>query len=237
VSTPYDIALALAGQSPDTAASYANPLAKSLYNIAQRRVEYPGGSYQAGYQESILRNLERILPNWTFVKQETYDVGGAAGRYPEDESRLGRFFRELGVVPIQIRNEEQQETDAWQEEVETLSGQPMPDSVKGWRKAYLAYTKTVREFEDATGVSTSYNPQARLAALELTVGALVPERKAEAKARADAAFSLDDDAAEEKISMIREKLGLTAYDRLQRKIGEARANAQSHTGMRNAGQH
>lgn len=237
VSTPYDIALALGGQSPDTAVSYANPLAKSLYNMAARRVEYPGGSYQTGMQESIMRNLQRLLPNWTFVQQEINPSGD--GFYPEDESRLGRFFRELGVVPIKVIGEDQKDEDEWRSEAERLNGGPLPEKVIKARRAYQAHSAAEKKFNDENGIpqGDAHTPQERLIILIRTLVELHPERAAQAARWEEQARGLSDEEAQREINNGREKIGLTAYDKYQEKIGAAKLKARTHTGMVNGGQH
>ena len=104
VSTPWEIAGAVGAQSPRTAASYANPLAAALYNIAGRQAPTPYGTYSTDFETSLLRNLERLAPNVTFGRQLVSPSG--EGLYPEDATRLGRLKREAGVIPIEIRREE-----------------------------------------------------------------------------------------------------------------------------------
>ncbi|MCI0440748.1 MAG: hypothetical protein L0177_16705 [Chloroflexi bacterium] len=236
VSTPYEIALALGAQSPETAMSYANPLAKALYNIAARRVDYPGGSYEVGQQEALIRNLERLLPNWTFVKQEIHPDGG--GYYPEDESRLGRFFRELGVVPIKVVGETERDEDKWVKEAERLSGGPVPQYVLDLRRASQAYNEQYSAYEKEQGITEGgLTPQERLVVLVRTQVALHPERKAQGAELEARAMTLTDDAAEAAISEGRERIGLTEYGRIQDKLAKARTEARTHTGMVNGGQH
>ena len=236
VSTPYEIALALGGQDKDTAVTYANPLAKAVYNMAGRRVEYPGGSYQTGYQESILDNLERLLPNWTFVQQMIDPK--ATGRYPDDESRLQRFFRELGVVPIKIRTDEEGDNDDWVKEAERLSGGPLPETVVKAREAYVAYSKTRTDYENEKGIEEGgLTPQETLAVLVRTQAKLNPDKADQAKALEEKAMNLSDDAAEDAIAQGRERMGLTAYEQVQDKLSDARTQARTESGMQNKGQH
>lgn len=104
VSTPWEIANALAGRSPETALGYANPLAKAVSNIAGRRVETSAGTaYRTGYGEAAKRNLERIVPNVPFVRGLISPK--ASDTYPEDATRAGRLKREIGVVPIEVGRE------------------------------------------------------------------------------------------------------------------------------------
>lgn len=103
VNTPWEIAMAVAQQSPDTVAGYANPLAKGVYNVANRTVDGPNGPYRTDFQTSLERNLERLIPNVDFGRDMIGPDG--EGRYPEDATRLGRLKRELGVFPIEIERE------------------------------------------------------------------------------------------------------------------------------------
>ncbi len=103
INTPWDIAMALAQKSPDTAAGYANPFAKAGLNIANRTVDSPRGPYRTDFRTALLRNLERLAPNVTLGRQLAGPTGG--GWYPEDATRLGRLKRELGVVPIKVKRD------------------------------------------------------------------------------------------------------------------------------------
>lgn len=103
VNTPWEIAMALGQQSPNTAAGYANPLAKSVYNVANRSVDGPDGPYRTSFRDSLQRNAERLAPNIDLARDLVSPDGG--GRYPEDATRLGRLKRELGVVPIEIERD------------------------------------------------------------------------------------------------------------------------------------
>jgi hypothetical protein len=197
--------------------------------MANRRVEYPGGSYQTGYQESIIRNLERLLPNWTFVKQMASPEEG--GRYPEDESRLGRFFRELGVVPIKISGDEEIDTEDWAKEAEEISGQKPGPEVLKLRRVYMAYEAEVSEYEKKHD-KTSLTDQERLAVINQTVARLDPSKQKEADRRSEEALLLSDEDAEDALAEAREKMGLTKYGQIERKLSEAKAE-----GMQNVGQH
>jgi hypothetical protein len=236
VSTPYEIALALGGQSPDTAVSYANPFAKAVYNMAARRKEYPGGSYGVGQQEAIIANLEKLLPNWTFVEHMVRPE--ESSRYPDDESRLQRFFRELGVVPIKIRSDTEADTDDWVKEAERLAGSSIPEHALNARKAHVAHTEAEREFKDEHNIEEGgLTPQERLAVLVRTQAKLNPDKADEAKAKEEQAMGLTDDDAEDAITAGRERLGLTLYEQIQDRMSEARTQARTESGMRNAGQH
>ena len=101
VNTPYDIAMALAQKSPDTAVGYANPFAKALYNIANRTADSPRGPYRTDFQTAVARNLERLAPNVKLARELISPSG--EGNYPEDATRLGRLKRELGVIPIEVK--------------------------------------------------------------------------------------------------------------------------------------
>lgn len=101
VNTPYDIAMALAQRSPDTAVGYGNPFAKAVYNILNRTVDSPRGPYRTDFQTAVTRNLERIAPNVRLARDLISPDG--EGNYPEDATRLGRLKREVGVLPIEVK--------------------------------------------------------------------------------------------------------------------------------------
>jgi hypothetical protein len=101
VSTPWEMFGAATGSSPRAAASYANPLATTAYNIAAKQVGGSFGTYRTDtYREAARRNAERLFPNYDFARDLINPSG--EGRYPEDASRLGRIKRELGVFPLEI---------------------------------------------------------------------------------------------------------------------------------------
>jgi hypothetical protein len=106
VSTPWEIAGAVAGRSPRTAADYANPLAASLINTADKTVDSSRGPYRVdSYREAGGKNAERLVPNIDFLRDLIHPPKDP-GIYTEDSSRAGRVKRELGVVPIKIDREE-----------------------------------------------------------------------------------------------------------------------------------
>jgi hypothetical protein len=96
----------LVGKSPNTAAGYANPFAKAVYNTANKTAEGSHGPYRVdSYREAAKNNTERLVPNIDYLRDMIHPPKDP-GMYTEDASRWGRTKRELGVLPIKVDREE-----------------------------------------------------------------------------------------------------------------------------------
>jgi len=100
VSTPWEILQAGVETArgnrdfaAETAFDYANPLGAAAVRFSQG--------------EGV-ESFKRLAPNIGFAEGLIHPK--ASKYYPEDKTRLGRFYRELGVVPIKIRRSREQFT-------------------------------------------------------------------------------------------------------------------------------
>lgn len=131
VSTPWEILNSLINDTDKVnAAGYANPLIPAIYNIAKGASPY---GRHVGYAESVKQNLQRVAPNWSFIEGMISPKEG--GTYPGDKTRLGRLYRELGILPIKVKPggyAAKSAADEWQEKVDEARklGTPIPPNVK-----------------------------------------------------------------------------------------------------------
>ncbi len=106
VSTPYELGLSVQGSvrgsegpfdfETPTAFDWANP------GIAE------GFSWAKG-EGDLAKSAKRLLPNYSLVK-DLVSPPTDPPRYPEDVTRVGRLKREIGILPIEVSDELDEDT-------------------------------------------------------------------------------------------------------------------------------
>src|SRR6188508_3823068 len=113
---PWEIAQSLMPGGKEPVGGYLNPLIDAGYNIVNRKDKYGN---ETGWLDSVQSNvLDSIVPNYSFI--EGMISPKASGNYPDDKTRRGRLFRELGILPIHIRaggNAAKKAEDEWKDKV------------------------------------------------------------------------------------------------------------------------
>jgi hypothetical protein len=95
VSTPWEIA-----QAGVQTVRGKQPFDFSKQTVADYAAPFPSAAYEA-LSGGGVKSLERLAPGEKFVRQMV-SPDESSKYYPDDKTRLGRFQRELGVVPIHV---------------------------------------------------------------------------------------------------------------------------------------